>query len=144
MVSGWPTAIEKGSQMEWSLQAEFAIRGLIQRLRAYDSHEIRKRCERLPAVFAGQDLWSSYFLKPNGDVVCVGEDLDRPDAERVTADGTIRLRVFVWLSRRHPELATLLPQREPNSIDCDCEAVPLLTIGQLTCGTCNGLGWLPT
>jgi hypothetical protein len=103
----------------WSLKAEQTVRRLI------DDHPprdewVRQQAERLGALFTGWDLWSCWFLRPSGEVVIVGEDIDVPESEGVYSDRRHQLSALTAASRLYPEIGMLLPLREPSAIDCLC------------------------
>lgn len=104
---------------------------------------VREQCQRLEAAFAGWDLWSSFFLRPDRNVVIVGEDVDRPEELSVYNNREHQLLVLVWLSRSHPEFAELIPSRSPDAIDCQCVGIPRFAPGKGIHRECGGLGWLP-
>lgn len=88
-------------------------------------------------------MWADYYLRPNGEVVVVGEDDDFPDVDTVHADRSAVLRVLVWGSRRYPELRVLLPARPLGAVDCRCRQFPIFADGKVLCSECGALGWLP-
>ncbi len=94
------------------------------------------------ALFINWDFWSAYYSRPNGEVLQVGADPDRPDDVTVHTDCSSVLRVLVW-GRRFPELAELIPARPAGAVDCRCRQVPLLASGKVLCHECGALGWLP-
>lgn len=127
--------------MVWSLEAEAAVRRLMAEPPA--DPWVREQCQRLEAAFAGWDMWSSFFLRPDGNVVIVGEDVDHPKESSVYNDREHQLMVLVWLSRNRPDFKAILPAREPDAMDCRCVSIPRFAPGQLICSECGGLGWLP-
>lgn len=99
---------------------------------------------RLSALPIGGSMWADYYLRPNGEVVIVGDDFDKPDEDTVHTDPVRVLGVMVWGSRRYPELIELLPTREPGARDCPCIRAPsIFGLGKHICGECGGVGWLP-
>jgi hypothetical protein len=128
----------------WSSRAETAIRRLVADLPPHSTPWVSSHAERLGAVSVGGSMWAWYFLRPNGEVVVVGEDEDRPDVDSVYSDRSHQLRTLVWLSRRHPELASLLPEREPGATDCRCTLHShIFGPDRVLCSECGALGWLP-
>jgi hypothetical protein len=128
----------------WSSKAEAAIQRLIGESRPYRTPWVREQETRLGAVVVCGDLWAWWFLRPNGEVVIVGEDEDHPDVDSTSADRSHRLRALVCLSRRHRELAEVLPQREPGATDCPCTLHPhIFGRDKVLCPECGALGWLP-
>src|SRR4051812_45470330 len=87
---------------------------------------VRQQADRLGALFTGWDLWSCWFLRPSGEVLIVGEDIDSPESEVVYSDRQHQLSALTAASRRYTELGTLLPSREPGAIDCLCVPHPYL------------------
>jgi hypothetical protein len=99
---------------------------------------------RLGALPIGCDMWAEYFLRPNGEVVIVGAELDEPDVDTVCTDRLKVVSVLVWGSERYPSLRELLPIREAGATDCLCLQHPnFFGPGKLICQECGGLGWLP-
>ncbi len=115
---------------------------LIATLTAEQLDPARSHAARLKALPIGCDMWSDYYLRPNGQVVVVGEDLDRPDIDTSYTDWKRVLPVLVWGSQRYSELRELLPIRGQDAVDCRCRASPLFAEGKLLCPKCAGLGWL--
>jgi hypothetical protein len=87
-------------------------------------------------------MWADYYLRPNGQVVIVGEDFDHPEIDSVYSDWKRVLLVLVWGSQRYPELRELLPVRGPDAVDCRCRNILLFAEGKVLCPECGGLGWL--
>ncbi len=127
--------------MVWSPEAEAAVRRLMAEPPA--DPWVREQCQRLEAAFVGWDLWSSFFLRPDGNVVILGENVDRPEEFSVYSKDERQLSALVKLSHRHPEFAALLPARESDAVDCRCVGIPLFAPGRVICSECGGLGWLP-
>ncbi len=90
-------------------------------------------------------MWASYYLRPDGKVVVVGEDYDHPDVDTIHEDRISLLRALVSGAERYPELRELLPNREPGATDCQfCLQLPtLFGPGKVICPNCGGVGWLP-
>ena len=89
-------------------------------------------------------MWADYYLRPNGEVVIVGEDLDEPEVDSVYTDRLHVLTALVWGSRRHPELGELIPARDVGSTDCRCSQYPKhFGPDGIICPECGGVGWLP-
>jgi hypothetical protein len=99
--------------------------------------------ERLQALYVGTDMWAGCYLRPNGEVVFIGSDWDRPDEASVSTERSVVLRMIVWGSERYPELRELLPVRPPHAFDCPCRQNPLFAEGKVLCQDCGGMGWLP-
>jgi hypothetical protein len=128
----------------WSLRAVQVVAQLIAKLPPERLDPTRAHAARLGALPIGGSMWADYYLRPNGDVVIVGEELDRPDIDSVYRDRPRVLFMLVWGAERYPQLAELIPAREPNATDCECAHHPgLFGPGRPICGTCGGVGWLP-
>ena len=128
----------------WSHRAEQLVSELIAALRPEQLDPLRTHAARLSALPIGVDIWSDYYLRSDGQVVIVGEDLDNPDVGSVYSDRLRVLSVLVWGSERYPELRELLPERQTSAIDCMCLQRPdLFEPGKLICSICGGVGWLP-
>jgi hypothetical protein len=128
----------------WSQQAEQVVSRLITELPAERLDPTLTHAARLGALPIGGSMWAGYYLRPSGEIVVVGEDLDHPDADSVYTDRLRVLSVLVWGSERYPELRELLPSREPGATDCRCLQCPnLFGPGKMICSECGGVGWLP-
>ena len=53
------------------------------------------------------------------------------------------LSALVVGMERYPELRRLLPERPTGAIDCRCSSHPRSASGEILCGECGGIGWLP-
>jgi len=127
---------------KWSLRAQEVVSGLLARLPAKE-HYPGSHANRLGALPIGCDMWADYYLRPNGEVVIVGEDFDRPEIDSVYLEWNRLLPVLVWGSERYPELRELLPVRGQEAIDCRCRTHRLFVDNRLRCLECGGIGWLP-
>lgn len=127
--------------MVWTQQAEQTILGLIARLSPEQLDPARTHCQRLGALHIGWSMHADYYLRPNGEVVVVGEDDDHPDVDAVRTDRSTVLRLLVWGSRRYPGLWALLPPRPLDAVDCRCRSIPSFAKRGTSC-ECHGLGWL--
>ena len=128
--------------MVWSPEAGAAVRRLM--AEPHPTPWVREQCERLAAASVGGSMWAWYFLRPTGEVVIVDEDEDKPEADSVYTDREHQLAALVWLSRRHPEFAGLLPARPCDTADCRCAQHPqIFGPGKVICPECGGVGWLP-
>ncbi|OWK36032.1 hypothetical protein FRUB_08595 [Fimbriiglobus ruber] len=87
-------------------------------------------------------MWADYYLRPNGDVVVVGEDYDHPEVDTVYSDRSNVMKLLVWGSKRYPKLGELIPVRPPGAVDCPCRAIPIFAEGKVLCSKCGALGWL--
>jgi hypothetical protein len=128
----------------WSPRAEQVVSRLIAGLSRDQSYSAGTHSVRLSALPVGVSMWADYSLRPNGEVVIVGEDLDHPDVDTIYTGRLRVLSVLVWGSERYPELRELLPEREPGATNCLCLPHPnLFGPGKLICQECCGVGWLP-
>ncbi len=127
----------------WSPQAERVVSRLLANLPPHLTPEVRSDAARFWAIPIGWDLWGLYFLRVNGDVVVLGEELDHPEAVTVHTEPGRVLGMLVWGSKQYPELMQLFPVRGPNSVDCPCMAHPIFATRKVICRECGGLGWLP-
>ena len=133
------------AQGGWSTREEQIVSRLIAELPAAQLDPGRTHAARLNALPIGGSMWADYYLRPNGEVVVVGEDFDRPDVDSVYSDRARVLMMLVWGSERYPELRELLPVREPGAVDCVCVQHPnIFGPGKVICSECGGVGWLPT
>jgi len=87
----------------WSPLAEQIVSRLIESLSAEQLDPAHTRAAHLKALPIGTSLWADYYLRPDGEIVIVG-DLDQPDKESVYSDWPRVLPVLVWGSERYPEL----------------------------------------
>jgi hypothetical protein len=127
----------------WSPLDEQVVTRLISEHSRNWAPEIRIQAEYLSSLWIGYDLWSSHFLGVDGQVFLIGEDLDHPDEVTVHCSRITVVGYLFWGSKRYPELKALLPDREPDAIDCPCWAHPRFAEGKVICDRCGGLGWLP-
>ena len=81
-------------------------------------------------------------IRPDGEVVRWSTEGDFAGV-RPVEDRMWLLSALVVGAQRYPELAALLPERTPDAIDCQCLNHPLVASGQVLCGECGGVGWLP-
>lgn len=126
----------------WSRQTESIISRLIHERPPEDAWT-RQQADRVGALFVGWDLWSCWFLRPTGEVVLVNEELMVAADVSVTDPGD-RLRALVWAATKYPELAALLPLREPDAPECPWTANPRFhDANEVRCPICFGLGWVP-
>jgi len=143
---GWGTEMATASSVKytWPQLAEQIVARLIAALPPDQLDPARTHAARLSALPIGGSMWADYYLRPNGEVVIVGEDDEHPNVDSVYMDCVRVLMVLVWGSRRYPELRQLLPPREPDSTDCVCLRYPnFFGPGKTVCSICGGLGWLP-
>jgi hypothetical protein len=127
----------------WSPEAEQAVRRMMADRPPRDEW-LRHHADRLGALFAGWDLWSCWFLGPSGEVVIVGEDDAQPESDSIYSDRRHLLSAVSGAARLYPELAGLVPAREPGAVDCVCAGHPqLFGPRKVICSECGGVGWLP-
>jgi hypothetical protein len=81
-------------------------------------------------------------IRPDGQVIQWSTDGEFEGCQPV-GDRIWVLLALVSGSKRYPELKVLLPIREPEAVDCACREHPILTSGNIGCGECGGIGWLP-
>ena len=128
----------------WSPRAEQVVLRLIAGLAPERLDPARTHAVRLSALPIGEDMWSDYYLRPNGQVVIVGQDLEHPDGVNVNTDPLRLLMILVWGSERYPELRELLPAKESGAIDCRCLQHPnIFGPRKVIRPECGGVGWLP-
>jgi hypothetical protein len=126
----------------WSSHAEQIVARLIDSNPQGEMDPTRADAARLGALHIGGSMWADYYLRPNGEVIVVGEDLYRPGVDTVYTDRSHVMRMLVWGARRYPDLRHLLPVRPIAAIDCQCRDHSLFGEGKVICPTCDGLGWL--
>jgi hypothetical protein len=131
------------AQVVWSQRAEQVVSRLIAGLNSAQLDPTRNHCARLRALHIGASMWADYYLRPNGEVVVVGEDIDQPDVDTIHTERSSVLRALVWGAQRFPELQALLPTRPPGAVDCQCRQIPVFAEGKVLCSVCGALGWLP-
>lgn len=86
------------------------------------------------------DVGGCMALRPDGRVVSVV--WSAPEQSFRDAPAGFALAALVSGTARHPELAALLPGREPHHRDCpNCASEGLLE-GNAFCGVCFGLGFV--
>lgn len=129
--------------MVWSSRAEEIVSRLMAGLTPEQLDPSRNHCARLGALRLGWSLWAEYYLRPNGEVIVVGEDDDQPDIDVVHTDRETVLMALVWAAELHSELREVLPVRPANAVDCPiCRQVPIFASGKVQCPKCAGLGWI--
>jgi hypothetical protein len=133
-----------------SQEAEQLIRRLMAEARWPDDTNpdciwVRSQAKRLSALAVNLDLWSWWFLAPEGDAILV-EVGDDAEHKRHTDRGRV-LATLVWASEVYSELREVLPCRDANAIDCVCAATQCELKRQgkkaFLCHSCGGLGWIP-
>jgi hypothetical protein len=103
---------------------------------------LRSQAQVLGAFPVGWDLWSYWFLRPDGEVVIADQEFE-PGRIAISRERGEVLSALVRLSERYPELNAVLPAREPGAVDCSCLPHRRLLPAKFTCTMCGGLGWLP-
>lgn len=141
-IAATPCEIRNG-QLVWTQGAEVVVSRLIDSLSPAKFESIRNHIARLQALHIGCDMWSNYYLRPNGEVVVVGDELDHPDVDTIRNDSISVLKTLVWGAQRYPELRQLLPLRPSGAANCPCRKHPAFAEGRVLCPECGGLGWLP-
>jgi hypothetical protein len=81
-------------------------------------------------------------IRPDGELIEWSTEGDY-EGSRPVSDATWIIIALVTGAERYPELRSLLPVRDTDAIDCPCRSNPLFAPGQIICGECFGLGWLP-
>ena len=81
-------------------------------------------------------------IRPDGEIVCWSTEGDFAGTRPVDERSWVLLALVAG-AERYSELRPLLPVRGPDAVDCLCRAVPIVVSGQVRCGRCGGLGWLP-
>jgi hypothetical protein len=72
----------------WSPRAEELVKLLIGKLPAEQLDPARTHAARLQALPIGGSMWADYYLRPNGQVVIVGDDFDHPRQTACTRTGS--------------------------------------------------------
>jgi hypothetical protein len=87
--------------------------------------------------------FETFGLRADGEIVRWHTDGPAPYPGVKPVDDRIdRLSALVAGARRYPELRSLLPSREPGSVDCPCIGHAVFASGQIICPECGGLGWV--
>ena len=141
----------------WTTEARDLVESLIAALPTDLPPQTLESAQRLGALPIGTGLWAEYYLRPGGEVVIVGADLDRPDEITVATERKRVLEVLTWGGRRYPALLRLIPARPPDGIDCGwCSQKAQVLhdslifaemrrfLEMLICQECGGVGWVPS
>jgi hypothetical protein len=89
-----------------------------------------------------RDLFETVYLRCDGSFFAWDNDTpDQTTAIRDIDPEQSRTCLLMWGSRRHPELAELLPPREGDARDCDACAGTGRGRDVDMCYLCSGLGW---
>jgi hypothetical protein len=127
----------------WSPRAEHIIKRLMVEAPPANDDWVRAQAERLTALPVFQDMGGCWFLHPIGEVVTTSEEGWPGEVVVVYTDRVKLLQALVGGLKRYPQLAELLPAREPEARDCPCRDHELFRSGKILCGSCGGVGWLP-
>jgi hypothetical protein len=96
--------------------------------------------EALPLI---RHWFETFGLRADGEIVRWHTDgLDPYPGVKPVDDRIDQLSALVEGARRYPELRSLLPPREPGSLDCPCMEHSVFASGRLICRECGGLGWV--
>jgi hypothetical protein len=126
-----------------------------ERLRLYLSGEVQKwtgfdsEARSLQSLPIFPDLFTSYFLRPDGELFAVDFSEAEPKSE-IEKDIRIKITVINMAAEWFPELKDLLPCRPNDAQDCpDCNGTGRLRFndyyGQsasVPCPRCMTLGWV--
>ena len=105
---------------------------------------VTTEARRLNALPVGSDLWSHFFLRPDGSLIRVNLERidDGHEREEVFVDRAHSLWGLVLGSQLYPELSKLIPPRESGAEDCECKKLgPQFSMS--FCPHCGGVQWLP-
>jgi len=139
--SAWNHQISSGNmQPFWSSRHEETIRRLCANPPSETDPAVLEEAIRYGALSLGWDLWSHFFLKPDGTLLLIGIAMDAGAIETFT-DRSHVLWGLVRGSDRHPELKSLLPERPPGARDCECLQRPP-KFARAFCPLCGGVQWL--
>ena len=108
----------------WSHQAEQIVLSLISKQTPETLGGQYSEATKLAALHICGSLWAEYYLRPNGEVVIVGEDYDYPETITVCTDRITILKALVSGAKRYPELLELIPARPAGAVDCQCKVIP--------------------
>ena len=107
----------------------------------FGDRDFAKRFRALP-LYAGWE--GTTYLTTSGEFWYLNHDIEPP---RIETDISVRAKIvaLVMASKRHPQLAMLLPNRPDSASDCpQCAGRGEITVGpdfDIVCGHCSGLGW---
>ena len=115
---------------------EDTIRDLSHQLRSSERDDLRAAAVATGGAQVYADMGGILVILESGDVVCFD-----PDTSTIQPVTDIRWRAvaIVHGARKFPALARLLPPRPTGAIVCGGSGT---VFGNVTCGTCFGLGWL--
>lgn len=124
----------------WSSRHEETIWRLCANLPPETDPDLLEEAIRHGALPVGWDLWSHFFLKPDGVLLRIGTECEVGAIETLT-DRPYVLWGLVMGSARYPELRSLLPERTPGARDCECLQRPP-KFARAFCPLCGGVQWL--
>jgi len=131
-------------QPDWSSHTEETIRRLCENLPSDIDPNVRREALGRGALPVGLDLWSHFFLRPDGTLLRI--DMEKMEHERGSVETfTDRSHVLWGLvmgSERYAELRELLPVRPAEARDCECTVWPA-KFSRAFCPKCGGMRWLP-
>ncbi len=131
------------------MDLEHAVQG---RMRAYladtspDPHGIRAVVASFGALPLVLDMSGCYALRLDGVVIAFS--WDEPHGLVTINDERLRNVALYQGSLKYPELASLVPARAPDAIDCrSCGGIGKVSVDGHTLANvvcfCGGLGWVP-
>jgi hypothetical protein len=136
-----------GSSGAMAVSAELA-KLLAARIEAFPVEALEFHQDQAPFVanFGALPLYygwtTTIAIRPDGQMIQWSTDGQFEGIQPVDD----RISVLLALnsgSKRYPELQALLPIREPWAVDCACREHPVFASGNIGCGKCGGIGWLP-
>jgi hypothetical protein len=99
------------------------------------------------AEFSALPLYLGWFetigIRPDGEFISWSTENEFAGVKAVE-ERTWMLSALIVGAKRYPELRRLLPQRGPDDLDCKCFQHPKFVSVEVLCGTCGGIGWLPS
>jgi len=116
------------------------VRGLLRRAATAPRFDewVQQQAQQLGALPVGWDLWSHWFLRPDGEVIVADGEETVTRSDRIGV-----IQALVGGQKYYPELTALLPERELGAVDCACRSIELFRLGKAICSQCGGVGWLP-
>jgi len=116
------------------------IRGLSAQLTtSAPSTEAREAAKTNGGVPVYEDLGGVLVIDPRG--VVVRYDPENKAVEIVSEEGWQKL-ALTTAARKYPELSSLVPARPLEGIECPACAGNGITLNEVTCGSCFGIGWI--
>lgn len=132
MISGW--------RDEHAVMVVEAVARMVDGRAGVDEYRrsLAKQADALPVYV---DMGGVIFLSKVGELITYEPSSDE---YRIEGDEKWRKAALVTMARDYPELASLLPPRPDNAIDCpDCHGLgrhPALA--NALCDRCDALGWV--